>query len=228
MIIDRLVLRAESEDRPLIGWSMHEIEVVERYCPPELAHRFRERYVDAKAVAKAARRQLGLALPPARGREKGHTLARYMRLVGHEVPWVFGPGWTGTTIRVLESALARHGDWARLTPRRKARWSSPAQPQPARLRGDPGGGAVGDGLPGAWWARCGRLNAWSQAPSSRHWPPGGALEHHPCHRSWHDRGASSSHGKHARSSSRTAHQHRRPHRHHGARRPRGHRARRHH
>ena len=30
LIIDRLVLRAESEDRPLIGWSTHEIDVVER------------------------------------------------------------------------------------------------------------------------------------------------------------------------------------------------------
>ena len=123
VIVDRLVLRAESEDRPLIGWSTHEIDVVERYCPPELARRFRQHYVDAKATAKAARRQLSLALPPARGREKGHALARYMQLVGHDVPWVFGPGWTGTTIRVLESALARHGDWAQLAPRRKARWS---------------------------------------------------------------------------------------------------------
>jgi len=123
VIIERLVLRAESEDRPLIGWSTHEIDLVERYCPPELACRFRQRYVDAKATAKAAHRQLSLALPPARGREKGHALARYMQLVGHDVPWVFGPGWTGTTIRVLEPALARHGDWARLTPRQKTRWS---------------------------------------------------------------------------------------------------------
>ena len=55
VIVDRLVRCAESEDRPLIGWSTHEIDVVERYCPPELARRFRERYVDAKAMAKAAR-----------------------------------------------------------------------------------------------------------------------------------------------------------------------------
>ena len=122
-IIDRLVRCAESEDRPLIGWSTHEIDVVERYCPPELARRFRERYVDGKAVAKAARRSLRVALPAARGREMGHTLARYMQVVGHEVPWVFGPGWTGTTILILEPALARHGDWARLTPRQKMRWS---------------------------------------------------------------------------------------------------------
>ncbi len=123
VIIDRLVLRAESEDRPLIGWSTHEIDVVERHCAYDLARRFREHYIDAKVTAKAARRQLGLALPTARGREQGHALARYMQLVGHDVPWVFGPGWTGTTIRVLEPALDRHGDWRRLTPRQKTRWS---------------------------------------------------------------------------------------------------------
>jgi hypothetical protein len=122
-VIERLVLRAESEDRRLIGWSTHEIDIVERHCASDLARRFRERYTDAKMSAKAARRQLGLRLPPTRGREKGHTLARYMQLVGHEVPWVFGAGWTGTTIRVLDPALARHGDWRRLTPRQKMRWS---------------------------------------------------------------------------------------------------------
>ena len=82
-------------------------------------------------TAKATRRQLGLALPPARGREKGHTLARYMQLVGHEVPWVFGPGWTGTTIRILEPALDPARRLATAHPAPEDALVVPAQPQPA-------------------------------------------------------------------------------------------------
>ena len=118
-----LVDRAELEGRPISGWSGHEIEVVDRYCSAALARRFRALYVDAKTAAKVARRRLRLELPAPRGRERRHALGRYLRLIGFDVPFPFGTGWTGETIRVLDSALGRHGAWAPLTPHQKRRWS---------------------------------------------------------------------------------------------------------
>jgi len=122
-VVETLVDRAGEERVPLIGWSAHEVDVVESHCSPELARRFKACYVDAKDTARAAKRASRSPQPPARGRVKGHALARYMELVGFDVPWPFGPGRTGNTIQVLEAALDRHADWLQLTPRQRARWS---------------------------------------------------------------------------------------------------------
>ena len=39
------------------------------------------------------------------------------------MPFPYGPGWTGETIRVVGAALDRHGQWSSLTPHQKRRWS---------------------------------------------------------------------------------------------------------
>lgn len=63
-VIEDLVGRFEVEGRALIGWSRHEVDVVERECSAELAQRFAECYADAKQVATVAQRRPGLPLRP--------------------------------------------------------------------------------------------------------------------------------------------------------------------
>ena len=123
-VIGRLVRESESKGQLLVGWSSHEIEVVQGYCSEGLARRFADRYFDAKAAAKAARGRLGIELPPVRGRETGHALARYLRFLGVSVAPSHGPNRTGRTIRILDEAFARHGEWSGLTRGQKARWTS--------------------------------------------------------------------------------------------------------
>ena len=67
-LVEELIVEAEALDRPIVGWSHQEIEVVEAYSPM-VAERFRAQYVDAKAAAKSARRRGGLDLPDAWGDE---------------------------------------------------------------------------------------------------------------------------------------------------------------
>ena len=121
--VQAVVERSEAEGLPIAGWSRHEIDVVADHCSARLARRFTERYLDAKVTAKSARARRRVELPPARGREKRHALGRYLKLVGYDVPFPYGPGWTGETIRVVGAALDRHCAWSLLTPHQKRRWS---------------------------------------------------------------------------------------------------------
>ena len=122
--IGRLIERAEAEDRWLIGWSRHEIEIVRRECPLELAARFEACYVDAKIVAKPARHRSGATLRTAGPRSTTNALSHYLALVKFAVPPVHGPGRTGKTIGKLSTSFGRHGQWDRLSGRQKARWSN--------------------------------------------------------------------------------------------------------
>jgi hypothetical protein len=122
-LVEELVVEAESLDGPIVGWSHHEIEVVQSYSPM-LAERFHRHYTDAKAAAKSAPRKSGVTLPDLWGTESGHALGRYQRHIGYAVPYVHRSGSTGKRLLMVVRALERRGQWASLTSIQKGYWSN--------------------------------------------------------------------------------------------------------
>lgn len=99
-----LIGRAERQQRVLIGWSGHELRVVETYCP-ELADTFATHYRDAKVAAKRwARSQPDLRLMKD-ARKRKHRLAAYEGAIGLERLEAFGPKGAARAIRGARKAL---------------------------------------------------------------------------------------------------------------------------
>jgi hypothetical protein len=102
-----LIGRAERQHRVLIGWSGHELEVIETHCP-ELGPAFAAVYRDAKVPAKAWGRLTGLKLTKdERGRR--HRLASYEVAAGVVRSDAPGPKQMSRAIRGLREAIERDG-----------------------------------------------------------------------------------------------------------------------
>lgn len=116
--IERIVTRAETEERLIVAWSEHELTVVRDYCPPALAARFERRFVNARAVAlhwiNACHRDW---------RPTEQRLADYLALIGYVVPAEAGPGRVGETLEIISNALAKGRGLAGLTPNQLQRWA---------------------------------------------------------------------------------------------------------
>jgi hypothetical protein len=111
-----VVTRAEKQDRRIVSWSEHDLDIVRSLAnEPALARRFESRYANARALAaRWAIREPGIEKP-----ETG-DLERYLELIGFDVPDAAGPGHVGETIRSLRPTLS-----AGRAPneRQLARWS---------------------------------------------------------------------------------------------------------
>ena len=119
--ITDLLRLARKQDRLIVAWSQHDFKVVAEGpgLSPYQRHHLVPRYRDAKETARkwVNRGVAGMALPPG----KGHTLDRYQRLIGYEVPPAFGVGKTGTNLGELIKALEKRGEWDCLTDKQQQR-----------------------------------------------------------------------------------------------------------
>jgi hypothetical protein len=112
----RILQRAEKNDRQIVAWSNHELDVVREYCP-DLLERFEARYVNARTFAEYWRNKCH-----DRDKPDVATLANYLRLIGHEVPVEYGPGKVGETIRRIRNAVEKGQGIAGLTADQLRRW----------------------------------------------------------------------------------------------------------
>ena len=97
-----VVTRAEKQDRRIVSWSEHDLEIVRSLThEPELIRRFEARYANGRALAARWATRVSAIEKPATG-----DLERYFELVGYDVPESAGPGQVGATVRSLRQRLA--------------------------------------------------------------------------------------------------------------------------
>jgi hypothetical protein len=115
--IETVVRRAERNDRRIVAWSEHELEMVRQLSEehPDLVARFEARYANARALAGYWRNKVHGGDKPAE-----NTLAAYLDLIGYDVPAGAGPGHVGETIRALRPTLEAGRP---LTSHQQARWT---------------------------------------------------------------------------------------------------------
>lgn len=116
--VERILQRAEKNDRQIVAWSNHELDVVRAYCP-DLVERFESRYVNARTFSEYWRNKCHN-----RERPEVATLAAYLRLIGYDVPPEYGPGKVGETIRRIRIALEKGQGIAGLTADQLRRWEA--------------------------------------------------------------------------------------------------------
>lgn len=111
-----VVTRAERQDRRIVSWSEHDLDLVRRLADDRgLVRRFESRYANARALAaRWATRWPGIE-KPATG-----DLERYFELIGFDVPDAAGPGRVGHTVRSLRPGLEAGRE---PNARQRARWS---------------------------------------------------------------------------------------------------------
>jgi hypothetical protein len=115
--VERVVQRAEAHDLVIVSWSEHELEVVDGNCSPDVASRFRERFVNGKKVASRWTGRLAADERPPTKR-----LVDYLSFIGYPLPDGAGPGRAGETIGIIANAFERHGAAERLTSSQRTRW----------------------------------------------------------------------------------------------------------
>jgi hypothetical protein len=115
--VERIVVRGEAKEVPIVAWSEHELQVVREHCDAPLVDRFERRFVNAKKIASRWTTTLRPNVrPPSR------HLADYLVFIGHAVPDGAGPGHAADAIRVLAEALERGRGAAGLTAAQRRRW----------------------------------------------------------------------------------------------------------
>jgi hypothetical protein len=119
--LESLLRRAERQHRVLIGWSEHEVRVVQKYCP-DLAAPFVSIYRDARRDARVWRSTLHPEIDvPKVGTQPRHRLIVYAAAVGHENPDL-GEKAIGATLRELRARLSSR-PFDRQSAGLKARWA---------------------------------------------------------------------------------------------------------
>lgn len=100
--VGNVVVRAEHNDRKIVAWTQHELDVVRRDCiaDPDLVARFEARYVNAYAVAKRWRNRLHRGNKPDVG-----TLYAWLELIGWPVSEAAEAGHVGRTLTSLRATL---------------------------------------------------------------------------------------------------------------------------
>ncbi len=114
--VERILQRAEANDRLIVAWSEHELDVVMEYCPQHLA-RFEARFVNARTFAVYWRNAVhGGNRPDTR------DLPTYLALLKYPLPEGAGPGRAGETIRLVRAALEKGQGIDGLTDNQRNRW----------------------------------------------------------------------------------------------------------
>jgi hypothetical protein len=119
-----LVGRARAQNRLLVAWSRHELDVsLEAGLPRSLREEFVERFRDGKATAKRWKRLAFDEVVFERDeRKRLHTLARYAELTGFPIPEEYKGGKVGQSIRRVRAGLDRSGEWAGLAAGQQEAW----------------------------------------------------------------------------------------------------------
>jgi hypothetical protein len=96
-----VVTRADKQDRRIVSWSEHDLEVVRSLTKePALIARFEKRYANGRALAARWASRVPEVEKPATG-----DLELYFKLIGFHVPDSAGPGKVGKTVRSLRGSL---------------------------------------------------------------------------------------------------------------------------
>jgi hypothetical protein len=119
--VTELLQLAKKQDRLIVAWSQHDFKVVSQgpgLSPYQRRHLV-PRYRDAKETARkwVGRGIAGTSLPPG----KSHSLDRYQRMIGYQVPDAYGINRTGENLGKLIEALQKRGAWHKLTDRQQQR-----------------------------------------------------------------------------------------------------------
>jgi hypothetical protein len=120
---------AEDENRVLIAWSSHEAEELGSELVPA-KHRdwFATNVINGIPIAKRWKRathpNVTFAVDPKHPMRGKNQLSRFLELIDYHVPKAYGPGNSAKRIRDVREMLNRKdGDYAKLTPVAKAKWT---------------------------------------------------------------------------------------------------------
>ena len=111
--VNCLVLLAEGQDRQIVSWAHHDMEMIERYVDdPKLVERAQYLYMNALPTARQWLRKVrpGEVLDKTWGGK--HKLAVYCELMGRSVPKKYGRDVAAKGIRTTRAAIARCGSYA--------------------------------------------------------------------------------------------------------------------
>jgi hypothetical protein len=114
--VERILQRAEANDRVIVAWTEHELKIVTKYCPQHL-DRFEARFVNARSVAVRWRNACHGGTKP-----KTNKLADYLALIDYDVPDDAGPDRAADTIRIVGKALEKGLGLKGLTANQLGRW----------------------------------------------------------------------------------------------------------
>ena len=96
-----VVTRAQKQDRRIVSWSEHDLDIVRSTKDAAVIRSFEARYVNARALAaRWASRHRDIEKPGS------GDIEHYFDLIGFEVPEAAGPGQVGSTIRSIRQRLA--------------------------------------------------------------------------------------------------------------------------
>lgn len=99
--VSTLVTRAQKQDRRIVSWSEHDLEIIRGLTnEPGLVRAFEARYANGRALAARWASLMNDVVKPADG-----DLENYLPLVGFEVPDHAGPGRVGKTLRSVGPSL---------------------------------------------------------------------------------------------------------------------------
>jgi hypothetical protein len=132
MTIEELVLEASQNDRLIVAWSEHELDVVQAYSrvSPKVLDEFDCRYRSGIPTAKRLKQTdyptYKFPPPPKKGYVPlgTHSLQNYLRMIGYDVPAGSRAGLTGKNLKYLRSELLRkNGQHSLLTATSKSKWT---------------------------------------------------------------------------------------------------------
>ena len=117
---------SEKEDRLIFAWSNHEANALQEYSPE--GDWFSSNVINAIPIAKKWKKEfhpdVEFKKDPKQPMLGKNRLDRYLKLIGYEVPASFGSGNSAGRIRYVRNMLNdRNGDYSKLTPVAKAKWT---------------------------------------------------------------------------------------------------------
>lgn len=116
-----LVDRAVREERRIVSWSTHDLELLERALPDRREARGRFRAVAVSAIP-TARRWRSIRRRGMTGRNR---LERFREIFGMRLPEHVARGTVGPALRAIGTRLAAHDQqWADLTPGLRRKWKN--------------------------------------------------------------------------------------------------------
>jgi len=118
-VVCSLLRMAMHEDRHLVSWSHHDARLILPDLPDEQHDVFRNRYIDARQVARAWHSKTLGNVPP-----DGARLAYFAELFGAEAPPQFGEHVVAEYLQTVKQGLLTAGSYAKLAPDKKKAWRS--------------------------------------------------------------------------------------------------------
>lgn len=120
-LVRSLTDRAEREERRIVTWSEHDLNLVRDYCSADTYRRFAPRYRNARALSEKWREKL---YPEVEFHDPtlGNALANYLKMIAYEVPEAFGAGKTGEHLRRLARPLSKGKSWDDLSDDQRGYW----------------------------------------------------------------------------------------------------------